>query len=165
MHFSDISYLYAHRTPRSDMKSIMAEAESKKVFGPRTPPSSGAGYPDRSPRTPQRTSSDLESINRTPPGSSWRVSVGAGQSSSSSSSEVTLPTAKDFKQPPGSPSGIARDRPEPLSRQQTPTVTATLARSQVKSPGLGPVITPARQLPPKSSPSTPRRVSYVLIIN
>lgn len=165
MYFLCISDVCAHTMHRTDMKTIMAEAESKRDVGSRTPPSSGTSYIDPSPRTPQRTSSDLGSAGRTPPGPVWRLPAGVGQYPPTNSADVTPPSS-DCRKSPGSPSGIARDRPEPPSRQQTPI---SPPRSQIKSPqppqapGLGHVITPARQSPYKSTPSTPRRVSYVFL--
>ncbi|EIW84456.1 hypothetical protein CONPUDRAFT_100586 [Coniophora puteana RWD-64-598 SS2] len=171
--------------PRTDLKSIMAEAESSKKSRPVPSPGTSLGLGKPSPSSPSPLSR-MEDRSR---GSLDRMSSGLGVESSRSSggpwrTTGTPATPSSFlaqqqqdlaqrQQRTPSSSGVVPQAggtaPRLLSQPQTPTKTPGVGsmgpqprsspgpKPQAATPGLGPVITPMRQAP--ASPSTSRRVS------
>lgn len=149
--------------PRTDMKTIMAEAENQQRHGvSRTPPSSGLVTPERprwSPQTPQRAAVDLGSAARTPPGPVWKVS--SIQPSTSSidqqpSKQSIYSTSDHSFTRPDLPSSSGTRAASTSSTTHPPAVTQVHGKGG-QQPGLGPVFNPPRQSAHKSI--TPRRVS------
>ncbi|KIJ65354.1 hypothetical protein HYDPIDRAFT_181161 [Hydnomerulius pinastri MD-312] len=122
-------------TPRTDLKSIMAEAETSNK------------------QTVQGTSKTPDSLTPSrPSGSRWK----ADNPPAPRRIPSDLAMHKISPQPPRPTGSPAKASPNPLPSVSSP---ATVSRAGPSQLNMGPMITPVRQMPSASGSSTPRKAS------
>ncbi|KDR81018.1 hypothetical protein GALMADRAFT_241641 [Galerina marginata CBS 339.88] len=150
----------AHGVPRVDMKAVMAEAASQnQPVSTRNPATYGLSHSPRVQSTPLVNEgpsliAPSRSSSKSGVTMSWRVNTELADTRTLAPSTPPTPT-------PLASSSLPKDGPRP-------PVTASASKAQFQQsttpgrsqpPGLGPVITPSRQTPSKSGPSTVRSAS------
>lgn len=134
-------------TPRTDLKAIMAEAESTKIFGAANRATHGAMA-----KPSHESSKQVATPQRRTMGSSLKPDV----------SPTSRRTSSDLDFGRSSlPESSAAAKPTHARTPQRPAPQAVPSSSKLQpnTPSLGPVFSPIRQVPPTSSSPGPRRVS------